>query len=171
MGHQFAHNPCLIKPYKCTCNNIRQDGATLVDVCRLYGELRVGTAKHKCAHPSPENAACVPPLQGGILRCVLHAFAAQKTQPLVASTQVFSIRFWMYHYMHSCPKRTVLYSNRKEVVAFCRGKLARRAMKCRAPTPTVRKYKDAEGRSRYTGIKKALKDSQIPASTPASCVA
>ena len=77
--------------------------------------------------------------------------------------EVLSCRFWMMHYGHACPKRTVLFSNNPRVMMFSTGKLSVRERKKlqakRGSVRTVTKKVNSKGQVTYTGTS-ALKGTQ-----------
>ena len=68
--------------------------------------------------------------------------------------------WWMCHYDHPSPKRSKGYSNNRYVLKYDKGRLSRAKMSSVKPEhQTTKRYKDARGKSRFTGLP-GLKKSQ-----------
>ena len=74
--------------------------------------------------------------------------------------QVYKVAWWMGHYNHPTPKRSKGYSNNRFVLHYDKGRLSRAKMSSVKPEhQTTKRYKDARGKSRFTGLP-GLKKSQ-----------
>ena len=69
----------------------------------------------------------------------------------------------MMHYNHSCPKRSVLWSNSRKVLRFKKGRLTKqfklKQQKLHGAVKTTKRKLDEGGRERYTASA-ALKPTQ-----------
>ena len=73
--------------------------------------------------------------------------------------EVYKQRFWMRHWGHPCPKRTILWSNSPSIRVFDQGKLS--AQLRRGLIKTRIEYKDRKKVLRYRGSKQ-LKQTGCP---------
>ena len=76
------------------------------------------------------------------------------------SPEVWRMDFWMKCYGHKTPKRSSMWSNSKNVFKFRTPKLKR--SKKYTYSNLVKRYRNKEGKPRFVGNRKALKNSAIP---------
>ena len=74
-----------------------------------------------------------------------------------ATPQIFKTWFWMGHWSHPTPKRTLLWGNTRAIAYFWRGRMTkkqrnslRKKNKVKGFSP-VKKYRDGKGRLRFHG--------------------
>ena len=65
----------------------------------------------------------------------------------------------MKHFGHKCLKRTIVWSTSKAIRLLNFGPIKKNTHK--SLVPTTRKYKDRDGKTRYTGAGASLKKTQF----------
>ena len=78
---------------------------------------------------------------------------------LLAASGFYRQALWMKHFGHMCLKRTLLWSTSRALTHLDLGPIQKG--KHRSLIKTAIKYKDKEGRARYKGAGKQLKDTQL----------
>lgn len=74
-----------------------------------------------------------------------------------ATPQIFKTWFWMGHWSHPTPKRTLLWGNTRAIAYFWRGRMTKKQRKTLkkknkvAGFSPVKQYRDGKGRRRFHG--------------------